>query len=267
MTPAEPARIHLLPARDAPYVVIVRRKPSRWFHVLRLNTKTNEIEHGSWFAGKLYPMRCDVSFDGVWMVYLAMGSNGETWNGVCRAPFLRTVAQGSNMGTWFGGGYWPHRKTLLLNQWEPSQGKIPFRTGPLAAEFGGEDLSVLYPRLARDGWKRCGDDYGESRMLTDAARYAVECVDDEGWRNRPGRKHPALHVRYAGYLRHGYTFRFRLEEEPGLIDDEVDWACWDSRGDLLFSRRGVVYKYSLDDLSKGVPGKVFDLEPLEPPRD
>lgn len=147
MTPAEPARIHLLPARDAPYVVILRRKPSRRFHVMRLNTKTNRLEHGSWFRGKLYPMRCDVSFDGDWMVYLAMGSNAETWNGVCRAPFLRTVVEGSNMGAWFGGGYWPNR------------------------------------------------------------------------------------------------------------------------GDLLFSRLGVVYKYALQDLSKGEPGKVFDLEPLEPPAD
>jgi hypothetical protein len=36
-------------------------------------------------------MRCDVSFDGEFMVYLAMGASGKTWNGVCRLPWLTTV--------------------------------------------------------------------------------------------------------------------------------------------------------------------------------
>jgi hypothetical protein len=64
MTPADPARIHLLPAKGAACVVVIRRKPSKCFHVIRWNTRTDELEHGSWFHGKLYPKRCDVSFDG-----------------------------------------------------------------------------------------------------------------------------------------------------------------------------------------------------------
>ncbi|MEM7773351.1 MAG: hypothetical protein AAF327_22955, partial [Cyanobacteria bacterium P01_A01_bin.37] len=79
MKPAQPARIHLLPAKRSPYVLVIRRKPSKCFHIIRWNTKTDRLEHGSWFNGKLYPKRCDISFDGQWMVYLAMGDSGNTW--------------------------------------------------------------------------------------------------------------------------------------------------------------------------------------------
>jgi len=262
MTPADPARIHLLPAKASPYVVVIRRKPSKCFHVIRWNTKSGGLEHGSWFHGKLFPKRCDISFDGKWMVYLAMGASGDTWNGICRLPFLRAVVEGPNMGTWNGGGYWRHRHMVLLNQWQPTKGSIPFEIGTLQPEFGGEDLGVLYPKWERDGWQRRGDNYGTSHEIKNASKYTVECVGDEGWQNRPSRKHPALFARYVGYLAHGCTFRFTLDGFPDLLDDCVDSACWDSLGNLVYSREGILYKYSLEDLKKGNPGSIMDLEPL-----
>src|SRR4051812_45232560 len=103
---APAARIHILPAREAPVAIVIRRKPSKCFHVLRWHTDTGKIEPGSWFNGKLYSLRADISFDGAWMVYLALGSTGETWNGLCRPPWLKTVVDAPNTGAWFGGGYW-----------------------------------------------------------------------------------------------------------------------------------------------------------------
>lgn len=262
MKPADPARIHLLPAKASPYVLVIRRKPSKCFHVIRWNTKTDTLEHGSWFNGKLFPKRCDISFDGQWMIYLAMGASGDTWNGICRLPYLRTVVEGPNMGTWNGGGYWQDRQTLLLNQWQPAKGSVPFKIAELQPEFGGEDLGVLYPKWERDGWQRCGDNFGTNRRVTTAAKYTVACDGDDGWQHRPSRKHPKLFVRYVGYLAHGYTFRFMLDRFDDLLDDHVDSACWDSLGHLVYSREGVLYKYSLDDLKHGRPGTVHDLEPL-----
>ena len=265
MKPAVPARIHLLPARAEPCAVVIRRKPSRCFHVIRWDTRGDRLEHGSWFEGKLYAKRCDVSFDGRWMVYLAMGASGETWNGICHPPFLRTVAEGENMGAWFGGGCWRDRKTLMLNQWQPIKGSVPFAFENMKAEFGGEDLSVLYARWRRDGWQRRGDNYGTQRVIANASSYQVECIGDDGWQNRPTSKHPALIVRYKGYLTHGYTFRFELDGYPDLLDASVDSACWDSLGNLLYSRQGVLYKYSLQDLELGREGAVHDLEALVKP--
>lgn len=262
MTPADPARIHLLPAKAAPFVIVIRRKPSKCFHIVRWNTRTDELEHGSWFKGKLYPKRCDVSFDGNWMVYLAMGASSDTWNGVCNPPYLKTVVESENMGTWFGGGYWSDRKTLLLNQWTPDGGSLPFKLGQMEPEFGGEDLSVLYARWRRDGWVRRGENFGEKREVADSSSYVVECVGDDGWQHAPSREHPALVARFIGYLKHGYTFRFTLQEFPELLDDQVDSACWDSRGNLVYSRLGVLYRYTPKAIATGEPDAVVDLEPL-----
>jgi hypothetical protein len=133
-----PARIHLLPSKGSPYVAVIRRKPSKVFHIIRWNTKDDSLEYGSWFKGKLYPKRCDISFDGQWMVYLAMGSKGNTWNGVCQLPRLKTYLEAGNYGTWFGGGYWKTEKELLLNGWrEELTGRIPFQLGKLISQFGG----------------------------------------------------------------------------------------------------------------------------------
>ena len=94
--PRTKARLHILPAHKANKAVIIRRKPSKCFHVISWNTATDRIEHGSWFRGKLYPMRCDLSWDGEWMVYLAMGSNAQTWNGICEPPWLKTTVDVPN---------------------------------------------------------------------------------------------------------------------------------------------------------------------------
>ena len=261
-TAAEPARIHLLPAKVAPYVLVIRRKPSKCFHIIRWNTQADTLEYGSWFHGKLYPKRCDISFDGQWMIYLAMGASGDTWNGICRLPYLHTVGEGPNLGTWYGGGYWRDQQTLLLNQWQLTKGSVPFKLAELQPEFGGEDLSVLYPKWQRDGWQRRGDNYGVKRQIKNSAKYMVVCEGDDGWQNKPSRQHPALSVRYIGYLEHGYTFRFTLDGFDDLLDDKVDSACWDGVGNLVYSREGILYKYALNDLKNGRPGAVHDLEPL-----
>lgn len=261
-----PARIHLLPAKGSPYVAVIRRKPSKVFHIIRWNTKYDELEYGSWFSGKLYPKRCDISFDGKWMVYLAMGGKGNTWNGVCQLPWLKTHLETENMGTWFGGGYWQNEKELLLNVGGNLKGKIPFKVGQMHSQFGGEDLSVLYPRLERDGWKRSGDNYVQNVKVESVKEYIVRCDGDHGWYWKPSSKHPTLRTYYAGYFApHGYTFRFSLDEYPDLLDSTVDWATWDFLGNLIFTKQGKLYKYNIDGLKKGQPSFYHDLENLIPP--
>ena len=198
------------------------------------------------------------------MIYLAMGTSGETWNGISNPPYLRTVVEGPNMGTWNGGGFWSDRQTLLLNQWQPAKGSVPFKIGELQPKFGGEDLGVLYPKWERDGWRRRGDNYGTERKIENAKKYTVECSGDEGWQHKPSRKHPALIAKYVGYLAHGYTFRFQLDQTDNPLDEKVDSACWDSLANLVYSRNGCLFKYSLEDLKTGRPGFVHDLEALTP---
>jgi hypothetical protein len=55
-----PPRLYLLPSRDAPVAVVIRRGPSEWFHVLRWELETLTVHLGAWFHGTLYPRRSDV---------------------------------------------------------------------------------------------------------------------------------------------------------------------------------------------------------------
>lgn len=262
------ARIHLLAAKDAPYVVILRRKPSKTYHIIRWNTERDKFEHGSWFQGHLYVMRSDVSFDGKWMVYFARGAKGNTWNGCCVLPHLKTYLECETADSWFGGGYWKDKRTLVTNGWEveattkinPIKGSSPFKL-EAGEHRGTEDFGVLMPRLERDGWQRNGDNWGTDRRLR-GPKYMVARDGDDGWFLQHNNKGPVLDAFYRGYLEHGYTFEFRLREYPDLLDQEVEWATFTANGDLVFSRLGWVYRYERKALGKGKPSFAADLNSL-----
>jgi hypothetical protein len=269
--PRSRARLHVLRAHTSPTAVIIRRKPSKCFHIISWDTTRDKLAHGSWFRGKIFPERCDVSWDGRWMVYLAMGSSGNTWNGICQPPWLRTIADVPNMGTWAGGGFFSDARTLRSNDnwcWNRSLSEFTKSEGlPFSIErmeSGGEVFPILAHRLERDGWQRQGD-FGEERDIwLKHSVYSVACINDPGWSWQPTRRHPILRMFYRGYFVNGYTFEFQLEGSR-LLDPEVDWATWDSKGDLLVTRRGAIERYALKDLANGSPGFSFDLENLSPP--
>jgi hypothetical protein len=262
------SRVHLLVAKQAPKIVILQRKRSKLFHVARIDVRTHRIEHGSWFRGKLYPFRCDVSFDGEYMVYLALGGRAQTWNGVCKLPWLTTVTEAENMGTWFGGGYFRSRSVLRTNGWggtdflSAKNHRSPFKLEPYRSQHGGEDLGVVYERLLRDGFRRLGDAWGDDhRLATRTLRLARE--GDDGWGRQFSPRHPELKVRYAGYLEHGYTFTFWFDAYPLLLDG-ASWANWDAYGALWVARPGVVEQYLLDDLRHGEASFSVDVDEFEP---
>jgi hypothetical protein len=262
------SRIHLLAARESPVIAILQRKRAKLFHVIAIDTKTLRITEGSWFRGKLYPKRCDLSFDGKFMVYLAMGASGKTWNGLCCIPWLTTVIDAENTGTWNGGGYFSGRRILKTNNWGPggntsSPKSLPFRLEAYKSRYGGEDLGVLYERFERDGFTRLGPDWGKDRRLS-TGTYQVERIGDDGWGCRPSRRHPELRVWFAGYLTHGYTFGFALEEHPDLLEGAT-WATWDASGNLWVARSGVVQRFTLKDLGEGAPSFSLDVDRFEPP--
>jgi hypothetical protein len=269
--PRTTARLHILRAHGSSKAVIIRRKPSKCVHIISWDTDSDALEYGSWFSGRIYSERCDLSWDGHWMVYLAMGSGGDTWNGICAPPWLRTVADVPNMGTWAGGGFFPDARTLRsndnwchdrsLSEFSKSK-KFPFSIEHM--ESGGEVFPILSHRLERDGWKREGD-FGEDQNISlKHSSYSKLCVDDPGWSWQPSPKHPVLRMYYRGYLVHGYTFEFRLEDSD-ILDPEVDWATWDAKGDLLVARVGSIQRYTLAGLKNGSPVFSIDFEHLSPP--
>jgi hypothetical protein len=233
MATAPPARIHLLPAKEAPYVVIIRRKPSKTFHIIRWNIEHDEFEHGSWFTGHIYTHRSDVSFDGKWMVYMARGAGGAAWNGVCLLPYLKTYLEAEAADTWHGGGYWRDSQTLIIDTWTTTKGAAPFR---IENNCQGE---VHVQRMKRDGW--------------------IHNKNTKSWHRRFDPRGAPLE---ATYHKHTADFEFRLREFPTLLNKEVEWATFAANGDLVFARLGCVYRYSRKDLRRGKPGFAADLNGL-----
>lgn len=253
-----PPRLHILAARTEPVAVILRRGPSKWCHVLRYRTDTDELEHGSWFRGRIYQFRCDLSDDGRYMVYLAMGDKGQTWNGVCEPPRLTCLAQWPTLGTWFGGGVWTGPRSLAVNigrgtglgwgrKFEPDypgdlRPEIDF--AELDARHGGEDESVLYERLERDGWTRKGS----------------------FWFMERDTNLPQIRLFFRGYFDdEGRRFEFQMPDHPSVLTPEVKWATWDCMDNLLVARQGGIERWTPTDFARGAPSFAADLSKLVPP--
>lgn len=267
-----PARIHLLAAKAAPVVVVLRRKPARLFHVLRWDTERDEIESGSWFHGRIHELNSDLSFDGQFMVYAASGKI-QNWTGICRPPKLRTEVDWPDAMTGAGGGVFVSADRLEVNTDQDEAAvveaiekvgdKLPFEIGLLDRQRYRKELKEEYPRFYRDGFRRVGPRGREEDVK--GTRWQAISRDDPEWVLRPTEGHPELRVRYRGY-RQGMIFEWDLPELPGVLDPQVSWAVYDSLGQLIVARRGVLYRYTLSDLLAGKPSSVFDLEPLEKPR-
>jgi hypothetical protein len=111
------SRIHPLAAKEAPVVVILQRKRSKLFHIITVNTEKHLVTEGSWFSGRIHEMKCDVSFDDEFLVYLAIGRKYTAWSGLCRLPWLTTLVESENPGINWGGGYFSERNVLITNGW------------------------------------------------------------------------------------------------------------------------------------------------------
>lgn len=112
-------RLFVILARDAPRAVILRRGPSKWYHVIRWQTERDLFEHGAWFHGRIYEDRCDLSPDGNLFVYFCFGgASGEgytsSWTAVSRAPWLYALALWPWGTTYGGGGRFLENRQLLL---------------------------------------------------------------------------------------------------------------------------------------------------------
>ncbi len=113
-------KLFVIPAREEPIAVILRRGPSRWYHVIQWNTRDDSFVHGAWIKGRIYEHKCDVSPNGRFCVYLVLqGSRCQTefthaWTAVSRVPWLHSLVVWPQQETWTGGGRFQSDKELTL---------------------------------------------------------------------------------------------------------------------------------------------------------
>src|SRR5262245_16351464 len=125
--PRAKCQLFVIPARDKPVAIIIRRGPSAWYHLILWETRRKNRDlftHGAWFRGRIFPEKCDLSPDGNLFVYFAFqGSRRGTvyqdsYTAVSRPPWLYAVALWPHGGTYGGGGRFLDKHYAHGTQWK-----------------------------------------------------------------------------------------------------------------------------------------------------
>jgi hypothetical protein len=231
-----PPRLHVLPAADV--AVVIRRGPSRWWHILRWRLDPPEIESGAWFGGRLYPRRCAVSADGTLLGYYAMAGKPPRWDSylaVSKVPWLHALAAWHWGSTWHWGCEFLPDGRFCTGEAEP--------TAPDSGAFpaGLAPRPPLPPIDHHDLW-RTRDVQAELR------RGWVQQSTGDGHlvlrRPRPGEGAAALILVHSGHdfarpAVEGADIRYRLERDGDHADlPDAAWADWDRNGRILMATLG-----------------------------
>ncbi|MEW6736860.1 MAG: hypothetical protein AB1489_36570 [Acidobacteriota bacterium] len=156
-------RIHVLLARDGQLGVVIRRGPSKHVCTMLWDRHRDEFQIGQWMKGRIYERRSDLSPNGKYLIYFAMNGKWDSqakgsWTAISRVPYLKALAIFPKGDCWHGGGLFTSNRTYWLNDGyghsllrdsTEVQRDLKFQQ---TGYFGGECLSVYYPRLLRDGW-------------------------------------------------------------------------------------------------------------------
>lgn len=158
-----PPRIHILLASQASVGLVIRRGPSKSVATLLWNRDRDTFHLGQWLKGRIYERRSDISPDGKHVIYFAMNGRWQSesrgaWTAISRVPYLKAIAFFPKGDCWHGGGLWTGKTKYWLNDGyghkalhHPSSLQRDTQYHPEGG-YGGECLSVYYPRLLRDGW-------------------------------------------------------------------------------------------------------------------
>lgn len=232
-----PPRIHVLPAERSPVAVVMRRGPSRWWHVLRWTLAPPGVEPGAWFHGRLYPRRCALSPGGDLLGYFALGGGPPPWDAylaVSKVPWLSALAAWHVGNTWYWGcEFLPDGRFAPGDDppGPPTSGSYPAGLAPPSPP-----RTIAHP----DRW-RGRDVQQELRRgwLEDtAARQGLVLR-----RPQPGSAEVRLVLIHSGHdfaepgvegAEIGYALDRGGEATPL---PEIAWADWDGNGRLLVATR------------------------------
>jgi hypothetical protein len=271
-------RLFVIPAREARVAAVLRRGPTKQVLLLRWNLADDTFEAGQWFNGRVYERRCDLSPAGDRFIYFAASHRPPygTWTAVSRLPCFTALAVWPKGDAWGGGGLFRTDDEILVNH-QASQMvlkdglELPsgIKVSQTAYAGGGEDAPIYRERLRRDGWI-CVDEgtFGEHSF---AAPMAFTASSPETW-TRPSPTHARLSLR-ARTLGIGerqgswYAMDYDVLDAAGEFDRDlgrIDWADWDTTGDLLIASDGKLRRWSVQSTGglAGDPRVLIDLSGL-----
>ncbi len=213
-----PPRLFVIPAKDAPLAVVIRRGPAAWTRLTLWETRGDTFTPGAWFRGRIYEEKCDLSPDGKLFVYAAhqgrrvTTSFTDSWTAVSRPPWLHALALWPMGTTYGGGGRFTGPRSLLLRGVSAAHPKHPplgleVKNGPAEvhastnevadAEWSGRDCDgrLVFTRAGRVYLRARGGDV----ELADFTAERPDPTPAPDWAKRPlGREGDAVRPRARG---------------------------------------------------------------------
>lgn len=120
VTPPSPPRLFVIMARQAAVAVVIRRGPAAWARVSLWNTASDVFTPGSWFHGRIFAEKCDLSPDGTLFLYAAFKGGGlgtsysDSWTALSRPPWLHALVLWPMRTTYGGGGRFLGERQVAL---------------------------------------------------------------------------------------------------------------------------------------------------------
>ena len=239
-----PPRLTVLLAREAPLGVVLRRGPSKLVRLVIWNRDTDKFKPGSWFKGRIYGERSDVSPDGRHLIYFALAgvawavpATGGTWTAISRLPSLKASALWGQGDTWSGGGFFLSNNSFWLES-DDKTFLIRDNSG-LRRETYGPKLQYR-SREERDGW---------------VGARTPGAILEKGIRN--------------GWIlrRLGWKGSYELEQ-PGECKINFpgwEWADWD-RNRLVWVEDGCICTAGIGANKLGSIRTLYDFNGMAPPK-
>ena len=266
-----PARLHVIIARNASTAIVFRRGPSKHVCTMLWNMNNDEFSLGQWLKGRIYERRSDISPDGKYLIYFALNGKwdsptGGSWTGISRAPWLRAVTLLAKGDGWHGGGLFTGNQSYWLNagygHTVMRQSREVNRNERFSPEqsFGGECLSVYYPRLMRDGWLL-------KELFTQVAkaeRHRISVFEKSTPRGWGLKKiaHSQINSPDGKGCYWDEHVLINTRDESETIAPQWEWADFDGQY-LVYAEKGCLYRRSLLHPKKlGEPKCVFDFNPM-----
>ncbi len=240
-------RLHVIVAEGAEVAVVFRRGPAKWWHLLRWDLRTLELESGAWLKGQLYPRRAGISPDGRLLGYFALKGEWGSYFAISKLPWATALAAWKTPGTHtIGCAFGPKGELLIANvmgDGQPFHGRYPYPVEhkKLVAQWGPPGYWQEYQR----GWQVLEEEDSLNRweMLRQRGVLEAHIVEspplfletyDKRSRLTLGICDIAAQQYYGENQTNRSAFYYLLESEP--VPDplqEARWAGFDHDGRLL----------------------------------
>ena len=261
-------------------IVFLYRQSNKITYLLTLDyRKTKEfLQVGSRFYGRIYPNRCDISPDGTYFLYFAMGKSQQQynkklycWTGICIPPKLTAQKLFAHRDTWGGGGRFIDRKTIFI-----SPGMYPDFNRQQNDRFDRYQITFEEKLPPGESWHLGkGWKLAETQIVP---KYGTKYPIPKFWIKTNGNLTLIKHLNYDSFLKfkngqtigsydlHSYEIEDNENKNRYSLNDESSiclWADFDNKARLIVARESNIFIYrNLSDLVNQKYLKTFDFEIL-----